>query len=81
MSQQVYIYTARADWSIAETAFQLAQLPLSDQRYSQRYTHQGDLHRHILVTEPWKLPVATHRQRVMRRDLADVACAVRILGL
>ena len=28
MSQQVYIYTARADWSIAETAFQLAQLPL-----------------------------------------------------
>lgn len=39
MSQQVYIYTARADWSIAETAFQLAQLPLSDQRYSQRYTH------------------------------------------
>lgn len=39
MSQYVYIYTARVDWSIAETMLQLATLPLSDQRHSQRYTH------------------------------------------
>jgi 4'-phosphopantetheinyl transferase len=39
MSQQVYIYTARADWSISENLLQLAKLPLCDQSYSQRYTH------------------------------------------
>lgn len=39
MSQQVYISTARADWSMAETLLQLAKLPLSEQSYSRRYTH------------------------------------------
>jgi hypothetical protein len=33
------------------------------------------------VTASWKLLAATHLQRVMRRDLVNDSCAVRILGL
>jgi len=39
-------------------------------------THQYELHQHDLVTGPWKLPLTIHPQRVMRRDVVDVACAV-----
>jgi hypothetical protein len=42
--------------------------------------HQNEFHEHHLVTESWKLPVANHRQTIMRCDRVDVACAVRILG-
>jgi len=39
------------------------------------------LHQRELLAERWRLPVASHRQSVMRCVRVDVACAVRILGL
>ena len=60
MSQQVYIYTACADWSTDETLLQLAKLPLSDQRHSQRYTH------------PLRLRSYVASRLLLRQALTDV---------
>jgi hypothetical protein len=43
-------------------------------------THYIELRQHGIVTASWKLLAATHLQRVMRRDLVNDSCAVRILG-